>query len=145
LQAAIELLQEDSSLIKVLFLLHMLQTAAPAAPAAAPEQASMEELAAILLLRPHTTCNSQGWNALHYAAAARNMELVQQLLDVGADFAAADKQYGLTPLHLACMGRVKSSEQLGELEKARQSLPTLQVATCSMLSPCRSAYSLCVA
>jgi ankyrin repeat protein len=114
----------------LLLTIPLLQAATLAAPPAAPQQATVEELAAIQLLRLHTTGNLKGWNALHYAAAAHNVKLVRQLLRLGADPAAADAQYGLTPLHLACMGRVKHAKQLDEVEEARKSLRSLQVLAC---------------
>jgi ankyrin repeat protein len=64
---------------------------------------------------------------VHYPAATHNVKLAQQLLDLGADPAAADAQYGLTPLHLACMGRVKDTKQMLQLGPARQSLSSMQV------------------
>jgi hypothetical protein len=67
---------------------------------------------------------------LHAAAATHNVKLAQQLLDLGADPAAGDAQYGLTPLHLACMGRVRTAEDLRELLRACQSLLKIQVITC---------------
>jgi ankyrin repeat protein len=75
----------------------------------------------------HIDRNTDGWNALHYAAATHKVKLVQQLLDIGADPAAADSSYGLTPLHLACMGRVRDRAQMAELLESRQSLYHLQV------------------
>jgi ankyrin repeat protein len=78
-------------------------------------------------LRLHIDCSTHGWNALHYAAAAHKVKLVQQLLEIGAHPAAADTQYGLTPLHLACMGRVRDTMQMLELLESRQSVYHLQV------------------
>jgi hypothetical protein len=93
------------------------------------QEATAEELTAIQRQRLHTTFNASGWSALHYAAAAHKVKLVQQLLELGAD--AADAVYGLTPMHLACMGRVKDKEQLDQLTKACESLYDLQVGCCS--------------
>ena len=43
----------------------------------------------------------QGWTPLHEAAEAGRTDIVQLLLDAGADVEASDK-YGRTPLHTAC-------------------------------------------
>jgi hypothetical protein len=104
-----------------LLLLLLLQTAAP------------EELATIQQLQLHTQPDTNGWTALHYAAAAHKVALVLQLLELGADPAAADK-YGLTPLHLACMGPVQQHLQLLELWRACSSAATLAVSWGSDLS-----------
>jgi hypothetical protein len=64
---------------------------------------------------------------------------VQQLLEIGADPAAPNK-HGLMPLHLACMGRVTSDQQLSQLRGACNTAdvpPNLQV--CKRLS---SAFSI---
>jgi hypothetical protein len=81
------------------------------------QEASPEDLAAIQELQLHTQPDTNGWNALHYAAAAHQVKLVQQLLEIGADPAAPNK-HGLMPLHLACMGRVTSEQQLSKLRSA---------------------------
>jgi ankyrin repeat protein len=90
------------------------------------QEASPEELAPIQELQLHKQPDRNGWNALHYAAATHKVALAQQLLEMGADPAAADK-HGLMPLHLACMGRVKSLEQLSKLWRACDNAPMLQV------------------
>jgi ankyrin repeat protein len=89
------------------------------------QEATPEELALVQQLQLHTTFSNEGWTALHYAAATLKAKLVQQLLDLGASPAAgapADNVTGLTPLHLACMGRVKSQQQLEALLKAEEDL-----------------------
>jgi ankyrin repeat protein len=57
------------------------------------------------------------------------VELAQQLLQLGADPAADDARYGLTPLHLACMGRVNKARQMDEMAGACESLQKMQVCT----------------
>jgi ankyrin repeat protein len=92
------------------------------------QEATPEELSQIRENRLHLNRNASGWSMLHAAAAAaHNVKLAQQLLDLGADPAVADVVYGLTPLHLACMGRVRDGQQLAELLTACRSLPSLQV------------------
>ncbi|KAF6261823.1 hypothetical protein COO60DRAFT_725551 [Scenedesmus sp. NREL 46B-D3] len=88
------------------------------------EEAAAGELAAIRRLQLHTTRNSDGCTALHYAAAAHKPKLVQQLLGMGADV-NAQMQHGLTALHLACLGRVGDAAAMAELVKAAETLPTL--------------------
>jgi ankyrin repeat protein len=90
--------------------------------------ATPEELAAIQRLQLHTTCNAQGWTALHYAAATHKASLVQQLLQLGADPAAPDAQHGFTPLHLACLGRLVNKPQLKKLLAAAPRTYNLQVS-----------------
>jgi hypothetical protein len=102
-------------LLLLLLLLLLLQTASPA------------ELAAIQQLQLHTLPDCHGWTALHYAAATHKVALVQQLLEIGADPAAADK-HGLMPLHLACMGQVKQHLQLLKLWRSHPSMHTLWVS-----------------
>jgi ankyrin repeat protein len=96
-------------------------------PALVLQVATSEEIAVIQAFQLHTAYDPHGWTALHHAAAAHKVQLVQQLLDIGADPAAADVMYGLTPLHLACMGRVLRSPQLFDLLDARQTATRLQV------------------
>lgn len=103
--------------------------------------ATTDELAAIKRLQLHTTSNEQGWNTLHYAAAGHKTALVQQLLQLGADPAAADtasddvSPAGLTPLHLACMGCVKDQEQLQRLfAEADDDYEGLQVRGCAAMT-----------
>jgi hypothetical protein len=91
------------------------------------QEATVQELQHVKQLQLHIQCDPQGWNALHYAAAMHKVELVQQLLEIGADPAAADAVCGLTPLHLACMGRVRDISQLKELLEARDCIYDLQV------------------
>jgi ankyrin repeat protein len=78
-------------------------------------------------LQLHTQPDAHGWTALHYAAATHKVKLVQQLLQIGADPAAADK-HGLMPLHLACMGRVTWERQLSILWGACGKTSELQVS-----------------
>jgi ankyrin repeat protein len=87
----------------------------------------VQELQYILQSQLHTTCDEHGWNALHYAAATHKVKLVQQLLEIGADPAAEDAVCGLTPLHLACMGRVRDGAQMAELLHSRKDIYHLQV------------------
>jgi ankyrin repeat protein len=91
------------------------------------QEASPEELATIQRLQLHTAPDIHGWTALHYAAATHKVKLVQQLLEIGADPAAADK-HGLMPLHLACMGRVKEHSHLYQLWRARGILVSVTVS-----------------
>jgi ankyrin repeat protein len=92
------------------------------------QEASPEQLKAIQKLQLHVQCDPQtGWNALHYAAATHKVKLVQQLLEIGADPAAANAVSGLTPLHLACMGRVRNETQMIELTEAMASVLSMQV------------------
>jgi ankyrin repeat protein len=76
----------------------------------------------------HIHCDPQtGWNALHFAAAAHKVKLVQQLLEIGADPAAENAVSGLMPLHLACMGHVRDVKHMIELTKAMASVVGMQV------------------
>lgn len=59
-----------------------------------------------------------GWSALHYAVASHKMFLVQQLINAGADVAAPEPLLQLTPLHLACMGKIKDQQQFQEMKRA---------------------------
>jgi hypothetical protein len=92
------------------------------------QEPTLQELATIKKLQLHVECDEVGWNALHYAAATHKVKLVQQLLDIGADPAAEGAVCGLTPLHLACMGRVRDSTQMVALTEAKTSLKALQVS-----------------
>ncbi|XP_051171211.1 ankyrin repeat domain-containing protein 27-like [Leptopilina boulardi] len=49
------------------------------------------------------TCNSQGQTALHIACDNGHVEIVQLLLDAGANVNVINKIQGQTPLHLACL------------------------------------------
>jgi ankyrin repeat protein len=81
------------------------------------QEATPEELALIKQLGLHLAFDELGFSALHYAVCTRKTRLVQQLLEIGADSAAynSELEFKLTPLHLACLGRVKDEEQLNEL------------------------------
>lgn len=48
-------------------------------------------------------CNDLGETALHVACATGRVEMVQVLLDAGANVNAMTKSEGRTPLHLACL------------------------------------------
>jgi hypothetical protein len=90
------------------------------------QEATAEELAVIQRLKLH----SGGWGALHYAAATHKVKLVQQLLDLGANpaqQAMVDDEIFITPLHLACMGQVKSEEQMLHLTSIAGAIYSLQV------------------
>lgn len=56
-----------------------------------------------------------GWNALHYAVAARQEQLVEQLLKRGADANAPEGSLGLRPLHLACLPQLTGADMLDDL------------------------------
>jgi ankyrin repeat protein len=84
------------------------------AAATTVQGATAAELAAVQRLQLHTTPNSGGCTALHYAAAAHKPKLVQQLLKLGADPNVKIDRH-LTPLHFACMGRVASAESFKRL------------------------------
>ncbi|XP_043465025.1 ankyrin repeat domain-containing protein 27-like [Leptopilina heterotoma] len=56
--------------------------------------------------KPHlgiNTCNSQGQTALHVACENGHVEIVQLLLDAGANVNVTNKSKGQTPLHLASL------------------------------------------
>jgi ankyrin repeat protein len=91
------------------------------------QEASAEELATIQELQLHTQPDNEGWTALHYAAAMHRVKLVQQLLEIGADPAAADNR-GLKPLHLACMGQVAMKQQVSTLLEACGNTSSLLVS-----------------
>ncbi|XP_050459915.1 ankyrin repeat domain-containing protein 27-like isoform X1 [Cataglyphis hispanica] len=58
-------------------------------------------------------CNSLGETALHVASATGRVEMVQLLLDAGANVNAITKSEGRTPLHLACLNdRVDAAKLL---------------------------------
>jgi ankyrin repeat protein len=94
------------------------------------QEATAEELEVIRRLKLHTERNAQGCTALHYAAAAHKVKLVQQLLNLGADVDAVTniQVHHLTPLHLACMGRVTSIEQMKKLLDASDYIYNLVVS-----------------
>ena len=57
--------------------------------------------------------NKAGWTALHYAAVANAAEVVEVLIDGGADFHAKDIALGQTPLHYAAnWGSVEAARAL---------------------------------
>ncbi|XP_029176002.1 ankyrin repeat domain-containing protein 27-like isoform X2 [Nylanderia fulva] len=59
------------------------------------------------------SCNSLGETALHVASATGRDEMVQLLLDAGANVNAMTKSEGRTPLHLACLNdRVDAAKLL---------------------------------
>jgi ankyrin repeat protein len=91
------------------------------------QEITPHELEIIQRAKLHIKRDADGWTALHYAAAAHKVKIVRQLLQLGADPDAADGVHGLRPLHLACMGRVKSAVQLQQLRKASEQLYDLQV------------------
>jgi hypothetical protein len=95
------------------------------------QEETPEELANIQRRQLHLDGNASGWFMLHAAAATHNVKVAQQLLDLGAHPAAGDAQDGLTPLHLACMGRVKNEEDMRRLLRACQRLDKIQVIACS--------------
>lgn len=76
-----------------------------------------------------------GWNALHYAVASHKVQLVQQLLAAGAEIEAPDPLLQLTPLHLACMGKIKDQQQLEQLKQAAGTLYEFQVGVGVRLTP----------
>lgn len=49
------------------------------------------------------SCNSNGETALHIACENGHTEIVQLLLDAGANVNVINKSEGQTPLHLACL------------------------------------------
>lgn len=58
-------------------------------------------------------CNDLGETALHVACATGRVEMVQLLLDAGANVNAMTKSEGRTPLHLACLNdRVDTAKLL---------------------------------
>lgn len=102
------------------------------------QEASAEELAILRHQVSDTSNDGSGCTALHYAAAAHKVKLVAQLLQLGADVnALTRKQPGqrirsLTPLHLACLGRVKSNKQMRELLNSAGHLYELAVSICAL-------------
>jgi hypothetical protein len=55
------------------------------------------------------------WGALHWAAATHRPQLVSQLLLAGANPCEPEPALGLGPVHLAALGRMRSTQQLREL------------------------------
>ncbi|WIA41847.1 hypothetical protein OEZ86_009173 [Tetradesmus obliquus] len=106
------------------------------------QEATAEELAAIQQHQLHTTCDDDGWTVLHYAAAAHKVKLVAQLLQLGGDPAAAGERHPLRPLHLACLGRVKSREQLQQLWSACTSFDKFQEYAIQSGPPCSALVQL---
>jgi hypothetical protein len=110
------------------------------------QEATAQELADIQRLQLHTTCNSDGCTALHYAAAAHKPKLVQQLLQIGADVSVNGTKvlHGLGPLHLACMGAVVDASQMEKLVASIGRINTLLVRCCSawLLHYAQSAFEL---
>lgn len=99
--------------------LHSLLASRPDTPFL--QVASADELETISRLRLHLDDdNEQNCSALHYAAAGHKAALVQQLLELGADpdIPGGPGENLLTPLHLACLGRVQDQAQLAELFRA---------------------------
>lgn len=106
------------------------------------QEATPEELAVIRKLKLHlglgdsradTDSLSCSWTALHYAAATHKTRLAAQLLDIGADPSQPEPHAGLTPLHLACLGRVEGEEQLQELLDSAEDVYELQVGLGSIV------------
>jgi ankyrin repeat protein len=98
------------------------------------QEATNNELNLIQTLGLHTRPNDQGCTALHYAAAAHKPKLVQQLLELRADVDATVRrafmsEY-LTPLHMACLGRVESDKQMDGLLCAVDDIFAVKVSCC---------------
>ncbi|KAF6261822.1 hypothetical protein COO60DRAFT_1678960 [Scenedesmus sp. NREL 46B-D3] len=81
------------------------------------QEATTGELDCICRLALHNDGNNEGWNALHYAAATHKL---------GANPCGAEGTFGLQPLHLACLGRVKDAAGLDELIDACGDIYSLQ-------------------
>ena len=65
-----------------------------------------------LVLQKMETRTNEGLSVLHVAAAAGHVEVVQLLIDCGADIHIADTRHGMTPLHHAARGGHREVVQL---------------------------------
>jgi ankyrin repeat protein len=84
------------------------------------QEATPAELAEIKRQALHIRRNAQGCMALHYAVAAHKWKLVKQLLELGAGadvpiITSIPDPHRITPLHLACLGRMTRDNQMEEL------------------------------